>query len=99
MKNKRSGFRSPQLLQRAKLLKGSAFGGWVFLFVSLVFFFLFFFFFETLAGTAPLRLMVANHVIFLSSQCTLETPTPLQIQEKNHTEQFSVHHLFSVCGC
>lgn len=32
---------------------------------------------------------------FLSSQCTLEIPTPLQIQEKNCTEQFSTAILFS----
>lgn len=82
-------------LKEPSYLKALLFGVVFFLFVSLVGCLGFF---ETLAGAAPLTLiMMVKHVIFLSSQCTLEIPTPLQIQEKNHTEQFSVHHLFSVC--
>lgn len=82
------GFRSPQLLQRAKLLKCSAF--WACFFVGL-----FGGFFETVAGTAHLWLVVVKRY-FLSSWCTLEIPAPLQIQEKNCTEQFSSAILLSV---
>lgn len=66
-----------------------------------LFFFVCFFggFFETLAGTAPLWLVVVKHVISLSSWYTLETPSHLQIHEDYCTKQFSVHQYICLCGC